>query len=98
MVVHFPDGRNETFGICRRSFFCYEGKFVVRHTLKSGREVLLISGGRCVRYRCTPGQFRSRYGHAGEYEGITYLDIESMEGVLEELLVEHYLKMFLTAI
>ena len=47
-------------------------------------------------YKCTPGQFRRRYGQAGEYEGITYLDIESTEDILEELLVEHYLKMFLT--
>lgn len=45
-------------------------------------------------YKCTPRQFRERYGRAQE-ERITYLDMATVDGVLDGLLVEHYMDIFL---
>ena len=45
-------------------------------------------------YKCTPRQFREQYGRASE-EKITYLNIEDVRGLIDELLISHYMETFL---
>lgn len=45
-------------------------------------------------YKCTPKQFREQYGRASE-EKITYLELEDVKGLIDDLLMAHYMETFL---
>lgn len=45
-------------------------------------------------YKCTPKQFREQYGRASE-ERITYLELEDVRTLIDDLLITHYMETFL---
>lgn len=45
-------------------------------------------------YKCTPGEFRAQYGRVQE-EKLRYLDLDDIGPVLDGLLIEHYMDIFM---